>query len=63
MAATTKLGSLAIKTRDGELMTGNRFPESESMRPVLVSFNMQINCKLPQIMYISYLCCINTINY
>ena len=45
--------SIAIKTRDCEFMTGNQFPESESMRPVLGSLNLQINCKLPQIMYIS----------
>ena len=48
IAATAKLGSLAIKTWDCEFMTSNQFPESESMRPVLGSLNLQVNRKIHQ---------------
>ena len=51
IAATAKL-RLAIKTRDCKFMTGNYLPESESMRTVLGSLNLQMNRKIPQIMYI-----------
>ena len=47
------MGSLAIKTRNCEFMTGNQFPESESMRPVLGSPNLQVSRQMSQIMYIS----------
>ena len=46
IAATAKLGSLAIKMWDCEFMTGNQFPESEAMRPVVGSLNLQVNPKI-----------------